>query len=181
MKEIKSVKDRNLDAFKEFFDKLYGVDLDYTKTKEYKAYVESVEDASRKFKEDFDVMITIKHRYGDFKLKGIDNYTSPKSILEIIEKGITLPDDVNSFEIIARIAYYKHGKRKFLKKQDDIIFSHKVLLTDEVENRQEVENIVGQPVEKIDKKIRVFSRDELESFSDIIRFREAKNENELDV
>lgn len=176
---VKSVKDRNIDAFKEFFDKLYGVDLDYTKTKEYKAYVEGVEQASRKYKDDFDVMITIKHRYGDFQLKGIDAYTDPKAILEFNEKGITLPDDVNSFEIIARTAHYKHGKRKFDKKQSDILFSHRILFTDAVEDKTTVEKIVGKPVEKMDKKIRVFARDDFEKFTQSIRFKQKENEVEL--
>ena len=176
MGEIKSVKDRNIDAFKEFFDKLYGVDLDYTKTKEYKAYVEGVEEAARKYKDNFDVMISIKHRYGDFKLKGIDDYTTPKAILEVNEKGVTLPSDVNSFEIVAKIAHYKHGKRKFDKKQSDILFSHKILFTDAVEDKATVESLVGQPIERMDKRIRVFAKDDFESFSEIIRFRPAEKE-----
>ena len=173
---VKSVKERNIDAFKEFFDKLYGVDLDYTKTKEYKEYVAGVERAEKKYKEDFDVMISIKHRYGDFKLKGIDAYADPKAILEINKNGITLPDDVNSFEIVAKIAHYKNGKRKFDKKQSDILFSHRILFTDAVEDKTTVESLVGQPIERMDKKIRVFSRKDFENFSQIIRFKQKENE-----
>lgn len=169
--DVKSVKERYIDVFKEFFDKLYGVDLDYSNTKEFKNYLESIENASKRFGEDFDVMITIKHRFGDFKLKGIDAYTRAKSMLEVVERGITLPDDVNSFEIIARIAVTKNGERKFLGKKDEIVFSHRILLSDEVEDKKAVEKIVGQKVEKMDKKIRAFTKEDMSSFSKIIRFK----------
>ena len=180
MGEIKSIKDRNLDAFKEFFDKLYGVDLDYSKTKEFKAYAEGVEEAARKFS-DFDVMFTIKHKRGNINIKGNEGYAEPKAILEIIDKGLTLPADIDSFEIVARVAYYKHGKRKFLKKEEDILFSHKVLFTDEAEDIRAVEKLVGQPISKMDKKLKVFSKADFEQFSEIVRFKENRKEEGINV
>lgn len=175
-KPIKTVKERYINAFKSFFDNLYGVDLDYSKTREFQQYMSKVEEASRKFGEDFDVMITVKHRFGDFKLKSIDAYTKPKSMLEVVERGISLPDDVNSFEIVARIAVTKDGKRKFLGKKEDVVLSHRILLTDEVENKKSVEKIVGQKSERMNKNIRAFTKDDLTRFSKIIRFRKAKKE-----
>lgn len=178
--KIKTSKERYVDVYKEFFDKLYGVDLDYSKEREYKRFVEICEEAQKRYGDDFDVMITFKHRYGDFKLKGIDSYTTPKSMLQLVEKGVELPDDVNSFEIVAKIAVTKHGKRTFLGKKEDVVFSHRVLLTDEVENRKKVEKLVGQKVENMAKNIRVFSREDWNEFSDIVKIKESK-EQELSI
>ena len=121
-------------------------------------------------------MITIKHRYGDFQLKGIDARIKPKSLLELVEKGIELPDDVNSFEIDAKIAVTKNGERFFLGKQEDIVFKHRILLTDEVEDKKAVEKLVGQKTEKMDKNIRVFSREDWNNFSEIIKIKEREQE-----
>ena len=175
-KEIVSVKDRYINAFKEFFDKLYGVDLDYTKTKEFTQYLDVINGLDEDHCEDFDIMITIKHRYGDFQAKGIDAYTKPKSILEINEKGISLPDDVTSFQIDARIAVEKDGKLEYLKKSENTVFSHRVLFDDFVEDKRVVEDIVGKKIEKISDNIKAFTRDDFQKFSKLIKFKPIRKE-----
>lgn len=174
--KVKSVKERYLDVYKEFCDKLYGVDRDYTNTEEFKKYVACVETASKKYGEDFDVMITIKHRFGDFKLRGIDSYVKPKSMLEIVQKGVTLPDDVNSFEIVARIMVTQNGSKRFFNKKEDVVFSHRILLTDDVENKKVVEKLVGKSVDKMDKNIRAFTREDFNEFSKIIKIKPKQDE-----
>ena len=180
-KEILSVRDRYEKAFKEFFDKLYGVDLDYSQTKEYKHYLETINELDRKYGDGFDIMITIKHRYGDFQLKGIDAYTKPKSLLEINEKGVTLPDDVNSFQIDARIQVEKNGKLIYLNKADNVVFSHRILFDDFREDKKVVEDIVGKKIDKMDKRIRAFKRSDFIKFGKLIKFKTAKKENDISL
>lgn len=178
-KEFISVRDRYINAYKEFFDKLYGVDLDYSKTKEYKMYLDIINSLDEDHCEDFDIMITIKHRYGDFQAKGIDAYTKPKSILEINEKGISLPDDVTSFQIDARIVVERNGKLEYLNKKENTVFSHRILFDDFVEDKKVVEDIVGKKIEKMSGKIRAFTRNDFVKFSKLIRFRSESKELEL--
>ena len=174
--KVKNSEERYVEGYKKFFDKLYGVDLDYSKEAEFKRYCEIVKEAQKKYKDDFDVMVTIKHRFGDFQAKGIDAYLKSKSLLEFVEKGVELPGDVNSFEIDAKIAVTKNGGRFFLGKADEIVFKHRILLTDEVEDKKAVEKLVWQKVEKMDKNIRVFSREDWNSFSKIIKIKEKEQE-----
>lgn len=178
MKEtnVKSVKERYIDAYKTFFDKLYGVDADYSQREDFKKYVEDVEKASKRFGEDIDVVITIKHRCGDFKLKNIDAYCKTKSMLEVIEKGVTLPEDVTSFEITAKLLVTKDGKKYYFKKKEDVIFDYRILLTDEAEDKKQVEKIVGKDVNKMDKNIRVFTREDFDEFCELIKIKEKKEE-----
>ena len=110
------------------------------------------------------------------KEKGIDAYTKPKSILAVNEKGINLPDDVTSFQIDARIAVEQNGKLEYLKKKENVAFSHQVIFDDFVEDKKVVEDIVGKKVEKISDKIRAFSRANFEKFSKLIKFKPIKKD-----
>jgi len=174
--KVKSVKERYIDAYKVFFDKLYGVDEDYSKREEFKKYVEDVEKASKRFGEDIDVVITIKHRCGDFKLKNIDAYCKTKSMLEVIEKGVTLPEDVTSFEITAKLLVTKDGKRYYFRKKEDVIFDIRILLTNKAEDKKKVEKIVGKDIYKKDKNIRAFSKEDFNEFSKLIKIKEKEAE-----
>ena len=134
--KVKSVKERYIDAYKMFFDKLYGEDGDYSQREDFKKFAEVIEKASKRFGEDIDVVITIKHRCGDFKLKNIDAYCKTKSMLEVVEKGVNLPEDVTSFEITAKLLVTKDGKKYYFKKKEDVIFDHRILLTNEAEDKE---------------------------------------------
>ena len=93
-------------------------------------------------------------------------------MLEIVEKGVLLPDDVTSFEIIAKIMVTKNGKKEYFNKKEDMVFNHRILLTDEVETKKHVEKIIGKKSENV----KAFTREDFNNFSKLIKIKEKEEE-----
>lgn len=178
MRGDKTVKDRYIEAYKVFFDKLYGVDLDYSKEEEFKRYKRKVEEMARRYKDDFDVMITVKYRCCNLKIKGADYHLKPKSMLYLVDTGINIPDDAIAFQIDAKFAVTRDGKITYFNKKDDIIFSEKILFTNYANNTRFVEMKAGKKVEKM-KDLKVFSKQDLAEVSKLIKFKRVKTDEEL--
>ena len=174
----KTVKEMYIDAYKVFFDKLYGEDLDYTKEDEFIRYKEKVEEMARQYKDDFDVMISVKYRCCSFKVKGADYHLKPKSILHLASVGINIPEDATAFQLDAKFAVTQNGKIKYFTKKEDLLFSEKILFSNFTNNKNFVDMRAGKKISKI-KNFKVFSKKEMAEFSKLIKFKKVKTEEDL--
>lgn len=98
----KSIKDRIIESFEEFYIKLYKT-IPTDRDQRYVKFKQDIETLT-KVCEDVDVGVSFNYRYSEPRKEGKEEKTTEyRSLGEINQKGVCLPDDITSLLISMKV------------------------------------------------------------------------------
>lgn len=112
-----------------------------------------------------DLEVVIKYRLGrETSKSGVTKYMKPIPIKKFITRGVTLPDDITSFEIAVKPIITMKNKTRTRMPQNEIVDQRKIIIG-------EVDELRGKyPKFEENNSVQAFTIEDIEDFSKLIRF-----------
>ena len=165
----KKLRSDLLNGFKLFYNKLFGEDFDFGKCEAYKNFEQMVEVYVKQDFDDFDVEVNVKYQVEPIGAKNTQvKYKKPKSICNIADSVIKLPNDTTTFTVYAKPVFRgeDHGlvAKKTIQKP---LFEQKVIVVRD-------KNFDAYPKDgtkyNVPDDVMVVSYEEIDEHFDLIEF-----------
>ena len=123
--------------FKQFLQKLYGVDEDTS-------YSNIMSDFGSKLTDfvnanpgvDFDIQVNVKYRLGQMKKgKGVTKYLKGKNLESSLESEFEIDEDATAVDVVVRLVYINNNNKYTSRNKSDILFETKIIIGNYMENR----------------------------------------------